>query len=315
MRSMRDSATARELGIQGLGWVVRRYVERPADVAPFYKNTFGMDSFRRFYSSALVQSPTQSQMLWAGDLVMLEINALAVGVGTEARLHDVALLLRSPPPADAILRVKAAGGTVVATAKESSFTTVADPWGRLIGLVHGGLAATHARPAGAAVDGTRPAEIPGAQPSAARFQDLYGIQVRVADVEAMAEFYARMLGLSILTSLDRPASAGVDLGLGRRAVLRILPGGHLHTVPPDRDQVPDAWVLRVFDHAGLTERLEEAKVPIVNVRRFTGGVITYASDPEGRLFGYQQRTPDLLLPGDVERREDAVANALWLRGE
>lgn len=160
--------TTRELGIQGLGCVVRRYVERPADVAPFYKDALGIDSFRRFYPAGRVQSPTQTQMLWAGDLVMLEINALTVSADTEARLRDVALLVRVLEPADSMRGIERSGGTAVAAGRDRlAATMMADPWGRLIGLRPAVLPAKDAERTGAALEGTRPAEIPDDEPGAA----------------------------------------------------------------------------------------------------------------------------------------------------
>jgi hypothetical protein len=62
-------------------------------------------------------------------------------------------------------------------------------------------------------------------------------------------------------------------------------------------------------------RLESLGVPVVTVRRLAGGIITHAVDPEGHLFGFQQRTPDLLKPGEAERVEDALANRSWADGQ
>ena len=50
---------------------------------------------------------------------------------------------------------------------------------------------------------------------------------------------------------------------------------------------------------------------IVNQISITGGKLTYASDPEGHMFGLQQRTLDLLPAGAKDRIEDVLARKLW----
>jgi catechol 2,3-dioxygenase-like lactoylglutathione lyase family enzyme len=282
----------RELGIQGLGWVIRRFAEPAEPVVAFYAPALRLQSFRpRPPGNGAV-------MMWAGDLTMLELSRLQPGAGTEARLQEMSLVMRTTDCGQAMRHLAASGATPMSRdhgpTRAATFVGCGDP---------------RDAPAGDVVPAAR---VPGAAPRPAELIDVFGIDLAVADPVAMAEFYRELFGLQPVGRISR---AGAQLALGRRSILRLLPGGRRHAVPTDRDQVPDVWALRVYDHAALSARLDAFRVPVVTVRRLAGGIITYAVDPEGHLFGFQQRTPDLLQPGEAERVEDALANQLWESGQ
>ncbi len=308
---MMTSPGARELGIQGLGWFVRRYVEPVSEVEPFYVTALRLQALRP-------RPPgTRSLMLWAGDLTMVELNVLNPAPGSDARRDEVSLVMRTARCGSALRHLQRSGAAPMSRDHgPTSAATFVDPFGRLIGVQAEG------DDTGACGDGRAPgsaakreavvaAQVPGATSPTAEFLDVYGIDVAVVDPVATAAFYRDLLGLEPLGPFT---PAGAQLSLGRRARLRLLAGGRRHSPPSDRDQVPDVWVLRVFDHAALMARLQSRGVPMITVRRFTGGIIAYAVDPEGHLFGFQQRTPDLLADGELERVEDALANRLWAEG-
>jgi predicted enzyme related to lactoylglutathione lyase len=299
----------RELGIQGLGWVIRRFAEPAEDVVAFYQPALQLQSFRP-------RPPgNPAVMLWAGDLTMVELSRLQPAAGTEARLHDMSLVMRT---ADCGLAMRHLVDSGAAPASRdhgpTRAATFVDPFGRLLGLqaTDGQGDACGDPRVAAAAEAVPAALVPGAAPRPASMPDVFGIDLAVVDPVAIATFYGELFGLEPLGRISR---AGAQLSLGRRARLRLLPGGRRHAVPADRDQVPDVWALRVRDHAAMSARLEALKVPVVTVRRLAGGIITYAVDPEGHLFGFQQRTPDLLKPGEAERVEDALANRLWAGGQ
>ncbi len=304
-----NTPRSRQLGIQGLGWVVRRFVEPATTVESFYARALRLQGLRP-------RPPeTRSLMLWAGDLTMIELNVLRRGAGTDARLQDVSVVMRTTDCGAALRHLDESGASPMSRDHGPTRTaTFLDPYGRLVGIqsADGRDAQCAGTTNVTAANGLEAAQVQGAAPRPEDFPDVYGIDLAVADPVAMAAFYSELFGFEPVGGIS---GAGGQLAFGRRAVLRLLPGGRRHAAPLDRDQVPDAWVLRVFDHAALSARLEAFKVPVVTVRRFTGGIITYGLDPEGHLFGFQQRTPDLLKPGEAERVEDALANRLWSRGQ
>jgi len=60
----------------------------------------------------------------------------------------------------------------------------------------------------------------------------------------------------------------------------------------------------------MVARIKASGAVIVNRLNIPGGRLTYALDPEGHLFGFQQRSPDLVPEGSKERVEDLVARNL-----
>lgn len=291
------------LGIQGLGWIVRRTLRSPAALTPFYQAALGLRQLRP-------AAPSGSVMLWAGDIVMFESSALTPGPDTDARRGELVFLMRARDYSRAKAAMLATGARVLREDTGTNATLYAvDPDGAVFGLwqAHAGSGF----PPDAAADAIWQAGaigMPGVPALANGLQDVASINLKVADPVALAAFYHDALGLELLGA---PTPAGATLALGRTAVLELHPGGLRHAPPRDRSEVPDVWILRVYDHDALAARLRTHKAVIVNQIAITGGRLTYALDPEGHLFGFQQRTPDLLPPGAAERAEDALARTLW----
>jgi predicted enzyme related to lactoylglutathione lyase len=286
--------TSEELGIQGLGWIVRRIPLPPADLVPFYQAAWGLSAPRG-------PSPRGALMLWAGDLTMFEITTLTTGADTDSRAAELAPVMRTSDFEAALRRMRSAGASLVSrTAGPPASATLVDPQGRLLGLRS--LDVEPAPPL-ASVPG-----LPGVPSLPAEMVGIGRIVLRVADPAELAAFYSRVLKLPPVGSVS---SEGALLQLGRGVELELRPGGHRHNPPGDRAEVPDVWILRVYDHDRLAARLREMQVHIVNTVRITGGILTYAVDPEGHLFGIQQRTPDLLPADKAERIEDQVARRAW----
>ncbi len=288
--SVPSAVTSEQLGIQGLGWFVRRGLVAPADMVPFYTAAWGLRAPRP-------PGPTGALMLWAGDLSMLEISTLTPGAGSRSRADEMSVIMRTADFPKALSRMRAAGASLVAKRDgPPSSALLADPEGRLMGL-----RAAQGQPEPGVT-------LPDTPPLPAEIGGLARVVLRVADPPALTDFYQRVLGLAPLGAVS---ASGALLALGRGVALELRAGGHRHDPPADRKEVPDVWILRVVDHDTLAARLQSMDVPVVNRVEITGGILTYAVDPEGHLFGMQQRTPDLLPAGARERVEDRAARAAW----
>ncbi|MSO96693.1 MAG: VOC family protein [Rhodospirillaceae bacterium] len=294
---------SQKLGIQGLGWVVRRVPQGPKGLVPFYQSALGLRQLRP-------PGPTGAVMLWAGDLTMFEASTLAASSDAAARQNEITVLMRTRQFERAQTMVNAAGATRIGeTPGRPRTVTFTDPTGMMLAIREADDASPHAHDQIAAAQWRKGGTtLPNTPSLPSEFQDVAAIALRVVDPVAMAAFYSDLLGLQ---PMGTPSAEGAILTLGRAAALELQPGGHRHDIPKDRDQVPDVWIARVYDHDGLAARLKQRNVPIVTQRQITGGKLTYAADPEGHLFGIQQRTPDLLPEGAKERVEDVLARALW----
>jgi predicted enzyme related to lactoylglutathione lyase len=286
------ATSSEQLGIQGLGWIVRRVAAGPGALVSFYSAALGLPAPRS-------PGPTGSVMLWAGDLTMLEISTLAPGPGTASRVDEMSVMMGTRDFATALGRAREAGASLVAQSSVAPrAATLVDPEGRLWGL----------REASGQMPADPVTALPGVPGLPADLSHIVRVVVRVADPPALAAFYQRALGLAPRGQIS---AGGAVLVLGRGVELELRPGGHPHDPPEDRNAVPDVWILRVYDHDALAQRLRSMQVPIINQVRITGGTLSYAVDPEGHLFGIQQRTLDLLPAGRAERVEDTAARAAW----
>lgn len=284
--------TAEQLGIQGLGWFVRRSPQPPAELVPFYTAAWGLSAPRQ-------PGPTGSVMLWGGDLAMIEIAGLTPGAGSQSRTDEMSVIMRAHDFPKALQRMRAAGASLVAEHSGPPRTAMlSDPDGRLLGL----------RATNAAERVRSVTTLTGIPALPEEIGGIARIALRVADAPALAGFYEEALGL---VSAGPVSASGASLPLGRGVTLELRSGGHRHDPPLDRREVPDVWILRVSDHDALAARLQSMNVQVINHIKITGGVLTYAVDPEGHLFGIQQRSPDLLPADRTERIEDIAARTAW----
>lgn len=280
-----------EIDIQGLGWIVRRGNRPPPEIAEFYQAAWGLPAPRG-------PGPTGALMFWAGGLVMFQVSTLKPNAGTASRAGEMSVVMSTTDFPAALRRMRSAGASQQAeTSNSPTRATFTDPEGRLLGLEE------------------QPDEVASGQPIVlpgvpALPQGLVGIrQVRlhVENPVGLAKFYQELLGLKLSQAAT---DAGAVFDLGRGAELVLQPGGRQYKPPTDRMQVPDVWILRVGDLAAATAHLRAMNVPVINERQLNGGAIGYGIDPEGHLFGLQERSPRFLQPDGVERVEDKLAREL-----
>ena len=152
-------------------------------------------------------------------------------------------------------------------------------------------------------------QLPGVGPLPDDLHYLARILVRVHDVDAVSDFYASTIGLDLV---------GVESGarvhsLGDTALLIIAPGGAPRSAPTDRIEVGNIISNRIHDFDDFLAYLDRNGVALCGapIEFSTGTRASYLVDPEGNLFGFQQRTLWGNYPEDVEsdRRWQAVRGA------
>lgn len=291
--------------IQGLGWFVRRTVKDQYKLAEFYETNFGMRTVR-----PPAPPPQNNKMLWSGDILMFELSARVADPDGEARMPDTIPVLRARNFDAVVARLAALGMKPIEQMPGTPrYALFKDPDGFFIAIAEPPAGSPY--PSDQMADGlwtSGALELPGIAKSGPDIQDMASVIVKVADPVAMAAFYADALGLDAFT----PATAsGAVLGMGRTTSLTLRPGGVKRSVPKDRNTCPDVWILRTKNLRTSTDRLKAKGVAIVNELKINGGALTYAADPEGHLFGLQQRTPDMYAPDFPIRLED---REIWKLG-
>ncbi len=125
-----------------------------------------------------------------------------------------------------------------------------------------------------------------AQTTVAQGATLNHASLAVADVEKSAEFYGKLLGLTVVS---RPGNGGINLGLGTSflGLYKLAnPGTVNHICLGVDDYDPDAIAAR-FEAQGLTARVDRNPA-----NRTSGGDQLYFTDPDGTRIqlsanGYQ----------------------------
>lgn len=291
--------------VQGLGWFVRRTADgQQWPLAEFYERALGMRGVR-----PPPKPPLANKMLWTGDIAMFELSVRTAGAEGEARQGDTIPVFRARNFDGARDRIRAAGGTLHDESPGMPrYMQFKDPDGFLFGITEPPAGSPYPSDQMADALWQRGAvELPGIEKFGPELQDIASIIVKVADPTAMANFYAEAIGLDLYMP---PGAGGAVLGLGRTVSLTLRPGGQRRDAPDDRQIIPDVWILRVRDIKAMTARLKSKGVNVVNEMTINGGALVYAVDPEGHLFGLQQRTLDLYKEGVPVRIEDKVVWAL-----
>jgi len=139
-------------------------------------------------------------------------------------------------------------------------------------------------------------------------QDIGWLRMHVEDPQSLASFYCRTVGLDLL---ENNSEAGVSLHMGGTTSLELAPGGTRRTVPNDRKDVPDVWIFRGYGFESFTDAMAEAGVPLVNELTLGAGSLNYYADPEGHVFGFQERKAFNSDDPLTHRIEDKAARAAW----
>jgi predicted enzyme related to lactoylglutathione lyase len=289
--------------IQGLGWFVRRTSDAGA-LGRFYRAALGLPVLRAW------DGPDGAgTMFYAGDVAVFEINR-GGQVPVDPAQAECTPVFRARDLDTALRQAVDAGAHVVDQHKSTGAVYLTDVLGHVFGLRPPDDAAQHAPDAEAARRwSTDDRGLAGLAPLPAAIQDLGWVRLRVEDPAALAVFYRDMVGLDIL---GETPEGGALLHLGGTGCLELAPGGARRPPPKDRIDITDVWILRIYDYVAMKAHLAVNRVPLVNELELAGGWLDYYLDPEGHLFGIQERkAPDPAVPNS-NLAEDAAARRRWL---
>lgn len=292
-----------KMAIQGLGWFLRRAAQAP-QLGWFYRDALHLPLLRSWE-----RADSAGAMLYAGDVAVYTVNIGGQPPVADPIRAECTPVFRVRNMSEATADVRAAGGWAVGEEKACDGVTVfmSDPKGYVFGLREADDASTSVADVEAArrwAAGER--GLPGLEPLPEKIQGLAAVRLRVEDPEALTRFYSEMLGLDVIGT---PTAECGQLHLGGPTALELKAGGKRRTPPKDRSEVPDVWILRVYDYVGIKAHLAVSGVPLVQNLELTGGWVDYYADPEGHLFGIQERKapdPDVAattLPEDIAARK------------
>ncbi len=291
--------------IQGLGWFVRRTPE-PEVLGRFYREALQLPVLRSWE-----RHEGAGTMFYTGDVSTLEINTGGQPPVTDPLFAECTPIFRARDVEAAEADILKAGAHPVGAEKTEHHVThfYTDIKGHVFGLRTANDASEFAPDVEAAkrwAAGERGHDM--LQPLPETLQDLGIIRLRVEDPVAMSAFYAEMLGLDVL---GEPASDLAQLYLGGTGILELKSGGTRRNPPQDRVDVTDVWILRVYDIISMKAHLAVNNVHQVNAIELSGGWLEYYTDPEGHLFGFQERkVPNPDIP-NTNLREDLAARKRW----
>ncbi len=296
--------------IQGLGWIVRRTAD-PLPQGQFYLDGIGLRELRRRDTDR-----ARNIMAWMGMYSVLETiwqgqPHPAVEQPADAEVIPI-FRIRDWDTVMARLRANGAGFLNENPDPEGTLYFT-DPDGFVCGI--------RAPAAGSDLASDLEADrrwpddlvsLPDTPPLADGLQDIGWLRLHVADPQALSQFYCRTVGLDVL---ENNGDRGATLHLGGTCALELAPGGKSRPTPGDRKEVPDVWILRGYDLAAFAEKMAAANVPLINELTLGSGsgALNYYADPEGHVFGYQQRAE--YDPGQTVayRIEDRAASDAWQR--
>ena len=291
--------------VQGLGWFVRRTSDA-AVLGKFYHDALDLPVLRHW------DLPENAgYMLYAGGVTAFEVNRGGQTPISDPLQAECTPIFRTRDLEAAVAYATSAGARLVGEDTSTKVTTklFSDVLGHLFGLRAANHQSTHA-PDIEAARAWKAGErgLSGLPPMPDSIQDLGTIQLRVEDPKNLAAFYAEMLGLDIM---GEPTSMGASLHLGGMGILELTPGGTRRSPPKDRVEVTDVWILRVYDYVGLKAHFAVNRVQRVNSLEMAGGWLDYYTDPEGHLFGFQERKPPDPKVPNTNLIEDIAARKQW----
>ena len=292
--------------IQGLGWVVRRSAD-PISTGEFYTDLLGLPELRRRDNEK-----ARNIMLWSGGYSVIETIWMGQNYHKINTIEDAEIVpifrVRNMEQTQNLLDTKK---VIFVPNPEQGDETLyfLDPSGFVIGI----------RPPIPGSDLTPDMEadslwnkktivIPDIVNLTGNIQDIGWLRMSVKNPHLLAEFYNEVVGLDILEDNGKD---GVTLHLGGTTTLELKPGGKARLPPSDRKEVPDVWIFRGYNFSEFNDRMNRFGVPVINQLTLGGGTLNYYLDPEGHVFGFQERKAYTQQDERTHRIEDIAARQEW----
>ena len=292
--------------IQGLGWIVRRS-EDPMPPGEFYRDVLGLPEMRRRDTDR-----ARNIMVWSGMHSVIETMWQGKPHPPVKTVEDAEVVpifrVRDFDAVQARLE-NANTRSIPAKAEDNETAFYADPDGFIFGI----RAPTAGSDLTPDIEADRTwregvVTIPGTPNMPYGIQDIGWLRIHVADPQRLVPFYCRVVGLDLL---ENNGDAGVSLHLGSTSTLELKPGGITRPIPNDRKDVPDVWILRGYGFEVFAAKMAAAGVPIINSLILGAGSLNYYADPEGHVFGFQERKAYNAEDPLTHRPEDRVARTAW----
>lgn len=272
--------------VQGFGWIMLRSKD-PAALAAFYKDTLQLPVLRSW---------PDGYMFWAGQYAVVEIGPLS----REAEPQPVADLAQADMlPVYTVHSISGFKSLQAIETFEADYGQVScfrDPDGNWFGLVE--------------VLSAESVEHPKIRDDLSLPQTpfmLNRVLLRSENPDRQRAFYASLFG-------GDEDQTGSSIFIGANSFLDFSTGSPSRTEAKDRDKIQRAFIPRVYGFKAYGLKAEELNAPLINEMAFKGGWLNYHLDPEGQLFGFQERRPFDPDNQSTHCEEDQVArDALGLK--
>ncbi|GIW06511.1 MAG: hypothetical protein KatS3mg060_1316 [Dehalococcoidia bacterium] len=286
---------------QGIGWFARKSPD-PHPTIDFYRDVMGLPGIRgRAYS----------QMFWVGDTTVLwvSIGGTRPPVYTDRSQAPLIPVFRCHGIQTTIDRLTAAGVTFINDFRPEPYNRLAyflDPSGNVTGLQERSRESPRPqdREAWRRWDAGE-TRVEGLPPLPPDIQELGWVVLRVTDLARSTAFYRDVVGFPLVH--ERPG--GAMFSLGETVLMDIQPGGEPQPPFADRKDANNCVIMRVHGLDELADEMAAKGVQFVNPPFDGSGRLAYFTDPDGILWGLQERLPGSPRPEDIEAERRWAARA------
>lgn len=284
--------------IQGLGWFLRR-TKDPIKLGKFYERAIGLPLLRSWKTDTYAGA-----MMWAGGVCVLETNLIGPSPMAVRKESPCIPVFRTHNLAASRDRVRDAGASFARREEENRAETefYLDIDGFPFGL-------EQIRDASLFREDQTALDAWGKKPRLADTHEIEGDIQGISRVIQLthnpatdAQFLTDRFGMKSYGELN----GSIMMSLGEEALLELRLSETKYECPTSRENVPDTWILREYDHQSLLQNLKDkGDLPIESLV-FDGGDLDYFVLPSNLMFGLQERrvfNPDVKATQAIEDGE------------